>query len=463
MRPVAEQVLTVAQMRAAEEALIAGGETVDSLMQTAGKGAAEWAWRVAAGRPVTVLCGPGNNGGDGYVIAETLRRKGLSVTVIAPHEPKTDAAQHARALYGGTIGDAGHGGVFVDCLFGSGLTRPLGAEIAGLLRELARHHHYRIAVDLPSGVESDSGSMLDDALPHYHLTVALGAWKFAHWLMPAMARMGERRLVSIGVEAVADAAKVLPRPHFSAPAADAHKYTRGLVLVVGGGMVGASMLACEAAIRAGAGAVRLTSTHPHPKVPADVVLKDQPLEDLLAEKRTDAVLVGPGLGLDDEARSRLVAVLGADLPTVADADALTLLRPEMLAGRKTALIVTPHAGEMARLAQAFAIGGEGKVEEARALAQSMSAVVVSKGPDTIVAAPDGRLVLAPSPTSWLAVAGTGDVLAGAMASRLAATRDPFVAACEAAWLHGEAARQAGPAFLASDLAKRISGAYVAAL
>src|SRR5690348_10939819 len=104
MRPVAEQVLTVAQMRAAEEALIAGGETVGSLMQTAGKGAAEWAWRVAAGRPVTVLCGPGNNGGDGYVIAETLRRKGLSVTVIAPHEPKTDAAQHARALYGGTIG-----------------------------------------------------------------------------------------------------------------------------------------------------------------------------------------------------------------------------------------------------------------------------------------------------------------------------------------------------------------------
>jgi len=305
--------------------------------------------------------------------------------------------------------------------------------------------------------------MLDEALPHYHLTVALGAWKFAHWLMPAMARMGERRLVPIGVEAVADAAAVLARPHFAPPAADAHKYTRGLVLVVGGGMVGASMLACEAAIRAGAGAVRLTSTHPHPAVPADVVLKSQPLEDLLVEKRTDAVLVGPGLGLDDEARSRLAAVLGADLPTVADADALTLLRPDMLAGRKTALIVTPHAGETARLAEAFAIGGDGKVAQARALAQSMSAVVVSKGPDTIVAAPDGRLVLAPSPTSWLAVAGTGDVLAGAAASRLAATRDPFVAACEAVWLHGEAARRAGPAFLASGLAKRICGAYVAAL
>lgn len=463
MPPGADQVLTVAQMRNAEEALIAGGETVDSLMQMAGKGAAEWVWRVAAGRPVTVLCGPGNNGGDGYVIAETLRRRGLSMTVIAPVEPKTEAAQRARAAFAGTVSSQGKGGVMVDCLFGSGLTRPLGQELAGVLGELARHHHYRIAVDLPSGIASDSGALLGDELPEYDLTIALGAWKFAHWLMPAMARMGERRLVPIGVERVEGAATLLGRPHFAAPEADAHKYTRGLVLVVGGGMVGASMLACEGAIRAGAGAVRLTSTHPHPAAPADVVLKEQPLDELLADKRTHAVLVGPGLGLDDGASGRLSMVLRADLPTVVDADALTLLRPDMIAGREAPLIFTPHAGEMERLTRNFATGGEGKVARAKALASATAAVVVSKGPDTVIAAPDGRVVLAPSPTSWLAIAGTGDVLSGAAASRLAAAHDPFAAACEAVWLHGEAARLSGPAFLASDLARNISGAYVAAL
>jgi hydroxyethylthiazole kinase-like uncharacterized protein yjeF len=460
--PTSDQVLTVAQMRAAEQALIAGGESVDSLMQTAGRGAAEWVWRVAAGRSVTVLCGPGNNGGDGYVIAETLRRRGLSVTVVAPMEPATEAAQRARAAYRGPLADGGGGGVLADCLFGSGLTRPLGAELAGLLRDLASQHHFRVAVDLPSGVESDNGALLDEHLPHYELTLALGAWKFAHGLMPAMAGMGERRLVPIGVGAVEGAASLLSRPRFAAPAADAHKYTRGLVLVVGGGMAGASMLACEAALRGGAGAVRLTSTHPHPSVSPDVILKDQPLAELLGDKRTNAVLVGPGLGLDDKAGERLRGVLEADCPTVADADALTLLTPGLLDRRSAPLILTPHAGELARLLKSFAIEGEGKVAQARGLAAAARAVVVAKGPDTLIASPDGRTVLAPSPTSWLAVAGTGDVLSGAMASRLAALHDPFAAACEAVWLHGEAARQAGPAFLASDLAKAISRANAAA-
>ncbi len=463
MLPGNEQILTVAQMRAAEEALIAGGETVDSLMQVAGKGAAEWVWRVAAGRPATVLCGPGNNGGDGYVIAETLRRRGLAVTVVAPVEPKTGAAQRSRAAFGGTIAERGHGGVFVDCLFGSGLTRPLGPELAGLLRDVARHHHYRVAIDLPSGVESDSGALLDQDLPQYELTVSLGAWKFAHWLMPAMATMGERRLVPIGVASVPGAAELIARPHFTAPAANAHKYTRGLVLVVGGPMAGASMLACEAATRGGAGAVRLASDQPHPSVPADVILKDQPLAELLADERTNTVLVGPGLGRDDAAKERLASVLAADLPAVADADALTLLTPDLVRGRSAPLILTPHAGEMARLAKSFGTEGEGKISQTKALAAATKGVLVAKGPDTVVAAPDGRTVVAPSPTSWLAVAGTGDVLSGIAASRLAARHDPFAAACEAVWLHGEAARQTGPAFVASDLAKHVSGAYAAAL
>lgn len=458
-----DPVLSVTQMRAAEAALIAAGETVDSLMRTAGTGAAEWVWRIAAGRPVTVLCGPGNNGGDGYVIAEALRRRGLAVTVIAPLEPKTDAAGRARAAYRGGVADKGKGGVLVDCLFGSGLTRALGAELAGLLGDLAHHHHYRVAVDLPSGVESDSGALLDENLPQYDLTLALGAWKFAHALMPAMARMGERRLVGIGIGPVESSASLLARPHFAAPAADAHKYTRGLVLVVSGAMAGASMLACEGALRAGAGAVRLTASHPHPSVSPDVILKQGLLAELLGDERTDAVLIGPGLGRDDAAKERLAEVLAADRPTVADADALSLLKPGSIAGRSAPLILTPHGGELARLLEAFSIRAEGKVAQAKALAAAARAVVVAKGPDTLIVAPDGRVMLAPSPTSWLAVAGTGDVLAGAAASRLAAGHDPFAAACEAVWLHGEAARQAGPAFLASELAKAIAGAYAAAL
>jgi hydroxyethylthiazole kinase-like uncharacterized protein yjeF len=184
---------------------------------------------------------------------------------------------------------------------------------------------------------------------------------------------------------------------------------------------------------------------------------------LLKDRRTNAVLVGPGLGLDDQARERLASVLAADLPTVADADALTLLAPELLEGRSAPLILTPHAGELARLVKSFAIEAEGKVAQAHALAWAAQAVVVAKGPDTVIAAPDGRTVLAPSSSSWLAIAGTGDVLAGATASRLAATHDPYRAACEAVWLHGEAAYLAGPAFLASELAKAVSRAYAAAL
>jgi hydroxyethylthiazole kinase-like uncharacterized protein yjeF len=460
MRP--EQVLTVAQMRSAEQALIDGGETVGSLMLTAGRGAAEWIWRAAAGRPVTVLCGPGNNGGDGYVIAETLRARGLDVTVVAPLDPGTDAAREARGAFGGKIGGEGHGGVFVDCLFGSGLTRPLG-ELAGLVRSLAGSHRYAVAVDLPSGVESDSGALLDDDLPRYDLTLALGAWKFAHWTMPAMARMGERRLVSIGIAESEGAARLLGKPRLYAPAPDAHKYTRGLVLVVGGVMRGAALIACEAAMRAGAGAVRLAPRDRETAAPPDVILRSEPLGELLADERTGAVLVGPGLGRDGKAREALAEALAADLPTVADADALHLLYPGQVEDHSGPLVVTPHEGELARLCEGFEIEGDSKLARASALAAKTGAVVIAKGPDTVIAAPDGRTVLAPSPTSWLSVGGTGDVLAGIVASRLAATGNPFAAACEGVWLHGEAARLAGPVFVASDLARKVSDAYAAAL
>jgi len=432
-------------------------------MECAGTGAADWVYRVAAGRPVTVLCGPGNNGGDGYVIARELAGRGIEATVVAPLEPRTDAAIAARRSYGGPMGETGQGSVLVDALFGSGLVRPLEPQHAALLADLARRHALRVAIDVPSGVDSDSGAPLNDGLPAFDLTLALGAWKYAHWLMPAAAQMGERRQVPIGVAPVEGAAALLVRPRIEAPGPDAHKYTRGLALVVGGAMAGAALMAFESAMRAGAGAVRLAGSAPHPGVSPDVILKTEPLGELLADNRTGAVLVGPGLGRDGRARERLAETLAAGLPTVIDADALTLLYPALVDELPMPPILTPHEGELARLAESFGIEAEGKLARVRALAEAAHAVVVAKGPDTIIAAPDGRTVLAPPPPSWLAVAGTGDVLAGIAAARLAATGDPFAAACEAVWLHGEAARIAGPAFVASELAHHVARAYAAAL
>jgi len=462
MRTSSRQVLTVAEMRAAEQALIDGGETVSSLMERAGKGAVDWVWRVAAGRPVTMLCGPGNNGGDGYVIARELAARGANVTVVAPVEPATEAAIAARTSYQGAIEPQGHGGVLVDCLFGSGLTRALSPELSTLLASEAERHHLRVAIDVPSGVESDSGQPLNEGLPSYNLTLALGAWKRAHALMPAMASMGELRLVPIGITEIAEASLMFGRPRLAAPPRDAHKYTRGLVLVVEGPMAGAALLACEGAMRAGAGAVRLSTERVHPALLPDVILKAEPLSELLEDERTGAVLVGCGLGRDDKARGKMLEALAAGLPTVLDADALPMLQAADLDRFSAPLILTPHAGEMARLAKAFGVTAKGKIEQACALAEAARAVVVSKGPDTVIAA-DGRVIFAPTTTSWLSVGGSGDVLAGIVSARLAATGDPFRAACEAVWLHSEAGRLAGPAFLASDLPQQLSPAIAACL
>ncbi len=459
-----DQVLTVAQMRSAEEALIAAGSSVEALMDLAGRGAAEWVWRVAAHRPVTVLCGPGNNGGDGYVIAEALRARGGAVAVVAAAEPRTDAARNARSLFQGEVlgpEERPHGEVLVDCLFGSGLTRGLGEAHLALLGDLARSHRHRIAIDLPSGVESDSGQPLNKGLPDYDLTVALGAWKFAHYLMPACAGIGALRLVGIGVAPVAGAARVIGPPALGAPAADAHKYRRGLLGVVGGEMPGASILASVAAQGAGAGYVKLLGEPVAAQALSwDLVLETVPLAQALADRRYNALLVGPGLGRNARARERLLTALAAGIPTVADADALMLLQP----GDPAPAIVTPHEGELAALERAFGLApAPAKPDRARALARAGGMVVVAKGPDTVIAAPDGRLALAPRASSWLSTAGTGDVLAGIVASRLATGIEPFAAACEGVWLHAEAARHCLPPFTAEDLARAVPAAYAAAL
>lgn len=461
--PATEPILTVAGIRAAEQALLNAGRDVDSLMQVAGRGAAEWVWRLAAGRPVTLLCGPGNNGGDGYVIARTLHERALDVAVVAPLPPATGAAGSAGAAFAGRVdgADSGRrGAVLVDCLFGSGLTRPLSPDLACLLDQMARRHDLLVAVDVPSGVDSDRGVPLNAGLPAFDLTIALGAWKFAHWTMPAAAMMGARRLVDIGIDPGIDggqaSARLSSRPRLRAPAADAHKYRRGLLAVAGGAMPGAALLAAVAAQHGGAGYVKLLSPHSHPAAPPSLVVDERPLEEALADARITALLTGPGLGRDETAKARLACALARGLPLVLDADALALLERHVF-GQET--LLTPHEGELDGLCRAFGVEGTSKREKACALARASQAVVLAKGPDTCLCAPDGTLRLFPPGPSWLATAGTGDVLAGIAASRMASGESAFAAAEQAVWLHHEAALIAGQAFTAGQLAQAVKGAY----
>lgn len=459
------QVLTVAQMQAAEQAIFDTGTSVSELMETAARGASSWVRRIAAQRPVTVLCGPGNNGGDGYVIARRLRALNGSVQVVAPMEPTTEAAQLAREKWDGevlTSGDGSKGDVLVDCLFGSGLSRPLSGEHAVLLLDLAEQHHTRVALDMPSGIESDTGVLLNDRLPTFDVTLALGAWKYAHWRSPARGHMGAKRLVPIGIAPVKGAAQLIAEPRLIAPLMDAHKYTRGLCAVVAGEMPGATMLSAKAAMRAGAGYVKLISDEPQAFALPDLVVVQGEVSEVLADGRMKAFLIGPGLGRSEIAKTRLRDALSSGLPGVVDADGLHLLSPDMLQADQP-ILATPHDGELDTLCRRFSVLAEGRQARAVALAKVSGMVICAKGPDTVIAAPDGRIALAPPAPSWLSIAGSGDMLAGIAVSRMTAGSDPFNAACEAVWLHGEAARLCGPAFIASDLASAVSRAYSACL
>lgn len=453
-------ILTAAAMRAAEQRLIDAGTSVELLMERAGAGVAEAAWRFAATPPTLILCGPGNNGGDGYVAARYLRAKGLPVRVAATGEPRTDAARAARAAWDGPvepIEDARPAPLLIDCLFGTGLTRSLEPAIAARLADLADAARLAIAVDLPSGVGTDDGAILS-AVPRFDLTVALGALKPAHLLQPSARYCGRIAVADIGVAAGGDLVEVA-RPRLAAPGPDDHKYSRGYVGVVEGAMPGAGMLAATAAQRAGAGYVRLAGDGADG--PMALVRDGRPLDQVLADERIGAVVAGPGLGRDGDAKRRLDQVLRSGRPLVLDADALVLLADYGRAGLRRCAdlpVLTPHAGEFARL---FGAGQGSKVERTRAAAASLGAVMLFKGADSVVAHPDGRAAIAPAAPAWLASAGTGDVLAGIVAAMRARGLPPFEAACAALWLHGEAARRAGPALIADDLAAELPAAIAA--
>lgn len=448
-------VVTASEMRAAEEAVFASGTPVGVVMDRAGAAVAEAAWRYGAGHSILVLCGPGNNGGDGYVAARLLRERGASVRVAALREPRAPAAVAARQSWSGEIeplDTARPAPVVIDALFGTGLARPLEPETRTHLDRLSASARFVLAVDLPSGVGTDDGA--DLGAIGASMTLALGALKPAHLLQPAAALCGAVRIADIGVPVVSGLT-VVDRPKLSAPDAQSHKYRRGYAVVAGGAMGGAAMLAARAAMRL-AGYVAITGAR---RLGPDALVHRR-WNDVASDRRVGALLIGPGLGRDDTARAALAAALETSHALVLDADALMLATPADVKARARATILTPHEGEFAAM---FPGLSGSKLVRARAAAEQSGAVILLKGADTVIAAPDGRAKLLPPLPGWLASAGTGDVLAGLAVAALAGSGDAFDAATTAAWLHGEAARLAGPALIADDLPAFVAGAIARCL
>ena len=451
-----QPILTAAQMRDAEDAVIADGTSVDVLMERAGAAVAQSVWRFGAGRETLILCGPGNNGGDGYVAARHLKARGLDVRVAASGEPRTNVAQRACAGWAGPVETFDEttvaAPILVDALFGIGLSRALDQAIAAPLDRLARLAKFRIAVDVPSGVGADDGTMLGAA--QIDLTLALGSLKPAHLLKPAAGLCGTIYVADIGITA-ASAVHVIARPTLPFPQSDDHKYRRGMVLVASGDMPGAAMLAAISAQRAGAGYVILGGDNAR-SAPHCIVRRS--FDAALADRRTSAVVIGPGLGQSERARGQLAAAIASNIALVIDADGLNLLDLTSLLNCTAPIILTPHEGEFARL---FGAASGSKIDRARDAAKRSGVTIILKGSDSVVAAPDGRVAVNPVASPWLASAGTGDVLAGIAGAMLSRGLPAFEAACAAVWLHSDAARRAGPALIADDLGHHL-GASLAA-
>ncbi|GAA4718612.1 NAD(P)H-hydrate dehydratase [Sphingomonas lutea] len=446
MRPI----LTADQMRAAEARAVDDGTSVELLMERAGAALAEAAFRFAGNMPALILCGPGNNGGDGYVAARHLAAQGVPVRVAALADPKTEAAQHAATQWAGDVerlsDNPRTAPLLIDCLFGTGLKHGLETSVQQQLFRLRNAARLAIACDVPSGIESDSGAALG-AVPAFDMTVALGAMKPAHRLMPAMALCRRLVVADIGVDATSDWHEIA-RPSLPPLDPAGHKYSRGLVHALAGKMPGAIALSATAAARAGAGYVRVSTSLPISGLPAAIVQLDTAEVN---DPRIGCLLVGPGLG---DLPQVLTLALTSKAPKVIDADGIGLLGdPARLQGQDA--VMTPHEGEFRRL---FPDVEGSKPERALEAARRSGAVVVFKGPDTLVAAPDGRLGFAPPAPAWLASAGTGDVLAGIIAALRARGLPAFEAACAGVWLHGRAAEAAGPHMIADDLVAAIGQA-----
>lgn len=428
------------------------------LMENAGRAVARA--MAARMRPcrVLVLAGPGNNGGDGYVAARLLADRGwpVAVAALAPPRAGSDAAGAASRWRGTMVPfaatEAARADLVIDAVFGAGLSRDVDGPVAETLATARRV----VAVDVPSGLDGETGAVRGACAPA-ELTVTFFRLKPGHLLLPGRDLCGETVLADIGMPQ-AVLADIRPQTFANGPdlwtlpslTGRSHKYTRGHVTVLGGAsMTGAAMLAASAARHGGAGLVTIAALGRgdiyRTGAPGTIVSED-PLSSLLTDARRKVWVCGPGLG-PDAARAALPMLLATDRTVVGDADVFSAFadRPEGLRG---ATVLTPHAGEFVRV---FGPPGIDRVAAVRAAAVLTGAVVLLKGSDTIVAAPDGRPAINASAPPWLGTAGAGDVLAGLIAGLLAQGMEPWDATCAAAYLHGRAAVRAGPGMVVEDL------------
>lgn len=478
LRGAAERlaVLTTAEMYQADRAAIAGGSSGTKLMEAAGAAVAGEAIRRSGKRATVVLCGPGNNGGDGFVAARRLAEAGWPVRVALLGERaalRGDAAA-AAATWSGTVDPMGPGALTgaelaVDAIFGAGLDRPVAGAARATIEALAASKLPVIAVDVPSGLSGDSGGILG-AAAHAQATVTFFRKKPGHLLQPGRDYCGDIVVADIGIpDSVL--AEIAPRTAENGPAlwstvlpspgpAD-HKYTRGHVAVIAGEMTGAARLAALGAARIGAGMVSVlapvASLPMLAALPAAIIVAARPgareLGEWLRRRKVAAIVIGPGLGHDDEARALVNSCLSSGAPAVLDADALAVLADVSRPAYRSSHILTPHAGEFERL---FGRGEGDRLARART-ASAAGFVIVAKGSDSVVAAPDGRAVINANAPPWLATAGTGDVLAGLIAGLVGQGMPAFEAAAAAVWLHGERATVRGRNLIADDL---VNAAFV---
>jgi ADP-dependent NAD(P)H-hydrate dehydratase / NAD(P)H-hydrate epimerase len=472
-------VLSIAQMAAADAAAVAAGVPGEQLMANAGRSVADAIVARFAPTAVVVLCGPGNNGGDGFVVARLLEQAGWPVRVVllgARDRLKGDAAGAAQAWQGdvaplGPAALAG-AGLVVDALFGAGLARPLEGAARDTIAALKRSRLPVVAVDLPSGLHGDTGAVLGDAAPA-RLTVTFHRAKIGHLLLPGRALLGELVVADIGIPDAVDRAIEIRlwanapqrwRAHLPHRTASSHKYSQGHALVLGGGEAssGAARLAARAALRAGAGAVTVLCpqaalavyAHQLTAIMVAPFADDAAFAQQLVDPRRTAILLGPGAGTGDALRRRVGLALASGKVCILDADALTSFaaQPAQLFDQiQGPCLFTPHEGEFARL---FKLEGD-KLTRARAAARQSGAIVLLKGADTVVAAPDGRAVIQPYAPASLATAGSGDVLAGTALGLAAQGMPLFEAAAAAVWLHAAAAAQHGPGLIAEDLSEAL--------
>jgi NAD(P)H-hydrate epimerase len=468
-------------MAEADRLTVAGGTSTIELMENAGRAVAQEIKRRWRPGRITVLCGTGGNGGDGFVTARYLAEAGWAVRIalLGSADALAGATRHHAGRWPGTTealapAALDGAGLVVDALFGAGLNRALAGASAEVLAAATHRGLPLIAIDVPSGLMGDSGVALG-AVPAV-LTVTFTRKKPGHLLLPGRRLCGEVVVADIGTPTAAleqvapdtfENGPELWQTELPRPADDSNKYTRGHALISGGyPITGATRLAARAAARAGAGLT--TIAVPQVALPiyasALISIMVQPLVvpdqffGLLDDRRLTALLIGPGAGVSDETRARALAMLATGRPTVLDADALTSFQENPTALDRAITgpcILTPHDGEFARL---FNPRGD-KLTRTRFAARHSGAIIVLKGGDTVITAPDGRAIINTNAPPTLATAGAGDVLSGIMLGLLAQGMEPFLAAAAAVWLHGAAAKAFGPGLIAEDLPDLLPGVF----